>query len=72
MEYCFGQSQKKVDASDFDGSFHDAITAGFNQSMMMNQFPWILDSMKYVASTIPRWMLLKLYKKSSFVAAQKV
>lgn len=72
MEYCFGQSQKKVDAIDFDGSFHDAITAGFNQSMLMNQFPWILDTMKYIASVIPRWMLLKLYKKSSFVSAQRV
>lgn len=72
MDYSFGRSQDKVNAIDFDGSFHDAITSGFNQSMLMNQFPWILDTMKAIATAIPRWMLLKLHGKSSFVKAQKV
>lgn len=67
MDYCFGRSQDKVNAIDFDGSFHDAIISGFNQSMLMNQFPWILDTMKAIAIAIPRWMLLKLHGKSSFV-----
>lgn len=69
MEYAFGRSERKVNAPDFDGAFHDACVAGGRSSMLMKQFPWILYGMK----RLPPRLLLKLNPETtSFVRMHKV
>ncbi len=75
MEYFFAQSQNKVNAPDFDPAFHDAISAGFNNVLPMNHFPWVMDGMIGVAKRTPDWLLEKYFaskKTTSFVTAQKL
>ena len=42
MEYAFGRSERKVNALDFDGDFHDACVNGGKSSFLVKQFPIVL------------------------------
>ena len=73
MEYFFGQSQKKVNALDFDPGFHDAIQSGFNNVLPMNHFPWVMDGMIGIAKRTPDWLLRNYFarkKSTTFITAQ--
>lgn len=69
LKYAFGRSERKLNAIDFDASFHDACLNGGKSSALMKQFPWILRCMK----ATPTRLLLKLNPSmTSFVRMHKV
>ncbi|OCL12778.1 cytochrome P450 [Glonium stellatum] len=45
MQYAFGRSENRVEAPDFDPSFHDASVSGISVAHLSKHFPWILNLM---------------------------
>lgn len=69
MEYCFGKSADKLNAPDFDITFHQAVVNGAKNNFLMRQFPWILWTMK----RMPTWLLLWMNPDlSSFIQMHRV
>ena len=75
MKYFFGKDQHKVEAPDFDPTFHDAVEAGFNNVIPMNQFPLLMDALMFFVAHTPAWILTRYFarrKMTTFVTALKL
>ncbi|ORY11484.1 cytochrome P450 [Clohesyomyces aquaticus] len=52
MQYAFGRNEKRIEAENFDPSFHDASVAGSVASHLIKQFPWILSTMQSLPDSV--------------------
>lgn len=69
MEYAFGRCDHRIEAKDFDPSFHDASIVGSTMGHMTKQLTWVLPLMQ----TLPDWVTIKLNSDmASYVKLQKV
>jgi hypothetical protein len=69
MEYAFARCDHRIEAPDFDPSFHDASIVGSTMGHMTKQLPWVLPLMQ----TLPDWVTIKLNSDmASYVKLQKV
>lgn len=68
MEYAFGRCDHRIEAKDFDPSFHDASIVGSTMGHMTKQLTWVLPLMQ----TLPDWVTIKLNSDmASYVKLQK-
>lgn len=56
MEYAFARSDHRVDAPDFDPSFHDAAMGGSTLGGITKQFPWIVPTMQSLPDSVTTWL----------------
>jgi hypothetical protein len=69
MEYAFARCDHRIEAPDFDPSFHDASIVGSTMGHMTKQLTWVLPLMQ----TLPDWVTIKLNSDmASYVNLQKV
>ena len=52
MLYAFGRNENRIQAHDFDPSFHDASVAGSTMSHFLKQFPWVLSIMQSLPDSV--------------------
>jgi len=69
MEYAFARCDHRIEAPDFDPSFHDASIVGSTMGHMTKQLTWVLPLMQ----TLPDWVTIKLNSDmASYVKLQRV
>jgi hypothetical protein len=69
MEYAYARSEHRLDAEDFDPSFHDASVAGTVMGHLTKQMPWILSTM----TSLPDWVAVSMNPDmASYVNLQRV
>jgi hypothetical protein len=69
MEYAYARSEHRLDADDFDPSFHDASVAGTVMGHLTKQMPWILSIM----TSLPDWVAVSMNPDmASYVNLQRV
>jgi hypothetical protein len=52
MEYCFGQSDRRVEADGFDPEFHHTSLAAANANTLMRHMNWILQTIKALPESL--------------------
>lgn len=65
----------KVEAPDFDPEFHNAIQDGFNNVLLLNQLPWLMDMLVFIAHYPPPWLLKRFFvssKMTKFVTVLRI
>lgn len=67
--YAFGISNDRVNAPDFDGTFHEACMSGCQQVFLSRQFPFLLALAKLVPVS---WIMKLNPDMSSYIAMQRV
>lgn len=68
-EYAFARCDHRIEAQDFDPSFHDASIVGATMGHMTKQLTWVLPLMQ----ALPDWVTVKLNKDmASYVNLQNV
>ncbi|KAI5242310.1 hypothetical protein E4T42_07730 [Aureobasidium subglaciale] len=73
--YFFDIPQCKIEDPDFDPEFHDAVQDGFNNVMIMNHFPWLMDILVFMAHYPPPGLLRKYFvstKMTKFVTVLRL
>ncbi|KAL6720035.1 hypothetical protein ACLMJK_001956 [Lecanora helva] len=73
--YFFNIPQEKVEAPDFDPEFHNAIQDGFNNVLLLNQLPWLMDILVFIAHYPPPWLLKRFFvssKMTKFVTVLRI
>jgi hypothetical protein len=69
MQYAFARCDHRIEAPDFDPSFHDASIVGSTMGHMTKQLTWVLPIMQ----TLPDWVTIKLNSDmASYVTLQRV
>ncbi len=69
MEYAFARCDHRIEAKDFDPSFHDASIVGSTMGHTTKQLTWILPLMQ----TLPDWVTIMLNSDmASYVKLQGV
>jgi hypothetical protein len=69
MQYAFARNDNRVEAKDFDPSFHDASIVGSTMGHMTKAMPWILTLMQ----TLPESITVALDPNmASYVKLQRV
>lgn len=56
MEYSYGRSDHRLEAEDFDPSYHSTVIAAGKQGSLLKQGIWIL----YVLQSLPEWLAARL------------
>ena len=56
MEYSYGLSEHRLEAKDFDPSYHDTILASGKQGSLLKQWIWIL----HLIQSLPEWLAARL------------
>lgn len=68
MEYAFARCDHRIEAKDFDPSFHDASIVGSTMGHMTKQLTWVLPLMQ----TLPDWVTIQLNSDmASYVKLQR-
>ncbi|KAK3321170.1 cytochrome P450 [Cercophora scortea] len=68
MQYAFARCEHRIEAKDFDPSFHDASMVGSALGQFMKQFPWVIILMQ----ALPDWVAVLLNKDmASYVKLQR-
>ena len=73
--YFFNIPQTKVESPDFDPDFHNAIQDGFNNVLLLNQLPWLMDILVFIAHYPPPWLLKRFFvssKMTKFVTVLRI
>ena len=73
--YFFNIPQTKVESEDFDPEFHNAIQDGFNNVLLLNQLPWLMDILVFIAHYPPPWLLKRFFvssKMTKFVTVLRI
>lgn len=52
MQYAFGRNEHRVEAEDFDPSFHNASIAGASSGHIFKHLPWILSMMQSLPDSV--------------------
>jgi hypothetical protein len=69
MQYAFARSDHRIEAKDFDPSFHDASVVGSTMGHLTKQITWILPMMQ----VMPDWVTIRLNSDmASYVHLQNV
>lgn len=69
MEYAYARCDHRIEAKDFDPSFHDASIVGSTMGHTTKQLTWILPLMQ----TLPDWVTIMLNSDmASYVKLQGV
>jgi hypothetical protein len=69
MEYAYARSDHRIEAADFDPTFHDASIVGATMGHLTKQMPWILTTM----TSLPDWVTILLSPDmASYVNLQRV
>lgn len=69
MQYAFARCDHRIEAKDFDPSFHDASIVGSTMGHLTKQITWILPLMQ----AMPDWVTIRLNADmASYVNLQKV
>jgi hypothetical protein len=69
MEYAYARSDHRLEAEDFDPSFHDASVAGTLMGHLTKQMPWILSLMTSLPDQVT---VLMSPDMASYVKLQRV
>jgi hypothetical protein len=68
MQYSFARCDHRLEASDFDPSFHDASIVGSTMGHLTKQLTWILPLMQ----ALPDWVTIRLNSDmASYVNLQR-
>ncbi|KAL3420072.1 cytochrome P450 [Phlyctema vagabunda] len=68
MQYAFARSDHRLEAPDFDPSFHDASVVGSTMGHLTKQITWILPLMQ----SMPDWVTIRLNANmASYVKLQR-
>lgn len=68
-QYCFGTSDRRVEANGFDPTFHRISYAAGTSSVMMRNMNWIMQLVQSLPESISCRLSLEF---SSFVIAKRV
>lgn len=69
MQYSFSRSDHRIEAEDFDPSFHDASIVGSTMGHLTKKMTWILPVMQ----SMPDWVTIRMNKDmASYVNLQRV